>query len=438
MNIISRFFKKNERLDVPYIQMGRHRELNDRPEMYQYWSAAVKSFESEKYMDAFCQLMEFLTHADGSNLTYTNKNGKLTFSMLQGSKIITGYADFKVFWAQAPIVCLEHAQPTILHQLLEENYELKYGRYALDPTDNIVLYFDTLVEDASPDRIYNALVELATIADGKDDLLLSNYQGLSAINQPHIRYLSEEVVQVKYDFFKKWVHETTTEVASGRLNAEEYPGGISFLLLDCLYKIDFLIKPEGRLMDKIRTGHTLYFEDNFTSVFEKNRTIGDLLKSMENYEYVAFRKENYNVVSTFGTVFPEGRDRMAELVRVHITDIDWYHANGYERYAQAICNFVAGYSLYIYDLPAMYVALMMLYYKVLEHDFFKALGYSEVLVNADGMPDKSRIVKSIKQIANQYSSEDDVLKLDTASLDYTDKVTFSKSYLLMISNLETN
>ncbi|MCZ2339600.1 MAG: hypothetical protein LC127_15710 [Chitinophagales bacterium] len=75
---------------------------------------------------------------------------------------------------------------------------------------------------------------------------------------------------------------------------------------------------------------------------------------------------------------------------------------------------------------------------MLEHDFFKALGYSEVLVNADGMPDKSKIVKSIKQIANQYSSEDDVLKLDTASLDYTDKVTFSKSYLLMISNLETN
>ena len=41
------------------------------------------------------------------------------------------------------------------------------------------------------------------------------------------------------------------EVDDGKLNPIQYPGGITYLLLDAIYKLDFLVRPEGQTMETI-------------------------------------------------------------------------------------------------------------------------------------------------------------------------------------------
>ena len=364
MSFFSKIFNNSEKSVDPEIQFGRFTDSYKEDEKYQCWDKSIDNFENEKYLTSYAMFFDFLAIDGQNNVQYTQSQGKISFTIYQGSKIIYGDADFARFRAEARIVKSPKPNLGLMRQLLEENFGLKYTRYSIDEENCICLKFDTYVEDGSPHKIYQALKELATQADRKDDVLIHNFEELIPINFNHTRQISIQEKKVKFDFFTSNVRKVLHEIDHGKLNTFLYPGGISYLLLDFLYKIDFLIKPEGTLMEVVRACNELYFTDNMTSVHDKNKEMIRKVRQLEKTSFDEFEKELYEVNSTFGMSMPEGHQRLAEIIDAQMNDFDWYYQNKYYNYAKAICGYVVGFSLYSYSLPGPSKDLLILYYRI--------------------------------------------------------------------------
>ncbi len=104
--------------------------------------------------------------------------------------------------------------------------------------------FDTELSTATPNKLYYGLKELATKADKQDDLLLSEFGFLQPVDTDHINQLPEQEKEVKYDFLQKWIRSTLEYIET--LDPEKFSGGISYLLLTLVFRIDYLISPEGK------------------------------------------------------------------------------------------------------------------------------------------------------------------------------------------------
>ena len=285
MSFFSKIFNNSEKSVDPEIQFGRFTDSYKEDEKYQCWDKSIDNFENEKYLTSYAMFFDFLAIDGQNNVQYTQSQGKISFTIYQGSKIIYGDADFARFRAEARIVKSPKPNLGLMRLLLEENFGLKYTRYSIDEENCICLKFDTYVEDGSPHKIYQALKELATQADRKDDVLIHNFEELIPINFNHTRQISIQEKKVKFDFFTSNVRKVLHEIDHGKLNTFLYPGGISYLLLDFLYKIDFLIKPEGTLMEVVRACNELYFTDNMTSVHDKNK---EMIRKVRQLEKTSF------------------------------------------------------------------------------------------------------------------------------------------------------
>jgi integrase len=435
MKLFSGLFGTPADKNEPNIQFGRFTDSYKSDEKYASWDTSIELFESEKYIQSYKYFLDFLMVEHANNVTYQQVHGKITFTISQGSKIICGEADHIKFIAEAKIARMNKPNIGLMRILLEENFELKYSRYSIDNENYICLKFDTYVEDGSPHKLYQALKELATVADRRDDVLMQNYEGLEPVNDTHTRQISEKENLLKFDFYKKEISFVLHELDQGKLNAYLYPGGISFLLLDLLYKLDFLIKPEGSIMEKIRDCHDLFFNDNITSIHDKNKEIIREVRTLERVEYPDFKKELYEVNSTFGISIPDSHMRLVEIIDAQLNDIDWYYDNRYHTYAAAICGYVVGFSLYSYSLPEPTKELLKLYYRIVYHEFFENLGFEGGLRIGQTF-DKTKIKDCIKHIIKKNREKYNGLKIETSVLEYKDLGTFCRSYLIMLRNIE--
>ena len=434
MSFFSKIFNTRSKSTDPQIQFGRFTDSYKTDEKYQCWDKSIEYFETEKYLNSYAMFFDFLTIDGRNNVQYTKSQGKINFTIYQGSKIIMGHADFARFKAEARIVKSLNPHLGLMRLLLEANFELKYTRYAIDNENCICLKFDTYVEDGSPHKIYQALKELATQADRKDDVLMHSFSNLIPINFNHTRQISLHEKKVKYYFFIENINKVINETDHGKLNTYLFPGGMSFLLLDFLYRIDFLIKPEGNMMEIVRECHELYFTDTITSVHEKNKEIIRKVRHLQKTGFDDFEKELYEVNSTFGMSMPEGHQRLAEIIEAQMNDFDWYYENNYYAYASAICGYVVGYSLFSYSLPEPSKDMLKLFYRITENDFFQQLGYMEMYKNGD-IINRKKVNLAISSIVAQYSEKYPGLKINSRMLQYEDVHLFSKSYLMMIRHI---
>ncbi|MBK9735461.1 MAG: hypothetical protein IPO92_10995 [Saprospiraceae bacterium] len=434
MGLFSKLFNIHPEKPEPDIQFGRFTDSYKSDEKYKHWDAAIDFFENEKYIAAYTQFLDFISNEAHKNVQFLVNIGKIQFTIYQGSKIITGEADYSKFKAEAKIVKVQKLNLGLMRFLLEQNFNLKYTKYAIDEDNNICLVFDTFVEDGSPHKIYQALKELATEADRKDDVLIDRFEDLLPINFNHTRQLSIEEKKAKFEFLRNKVNEVIDELNRADVNPNLYPGGVSFLLLDLLYSIDYLIKPEGFVMETIKECHDIYFNDKMTNVHDKNKEIIKKVKSLRDIDFIQLEKELYEVNSTFGTSMPEGHRRLCEIIMAQMTDLDWYTENNYKVYAQAICGYIVGFSLYSYVLPDISKALLKLYYRITENAYFISIGFKDDF-ELNGSINKTNVINSIKKIFLTYDSKDSGIKIDTNYLDFKDKCVFSKSYLMMINNM---
>lgn len=427
-------FKSKEEI-LPDIEFGRFSDSFKTSRQYHHWDKSLSYFESKDYLKAFANFFDYLNDKSQKNVQYSIDRGTIKFTIYQGSKVIEGWANHLKFFAETKVASTGTLEIGYLRKLIEKNYSLKYNRFALDKKQNITLVFMSFVVDASPYKLYYALREMAVNADKIDDILISEFSSLKEINTAHVRQIDEAEKNIKYEYFHAKVTEVLDYLDNSKLNIHNYPGAASYLLLQLSYKIDYLLKPEGFVMDKIAEIQSIFFSESNKSVSAKNDRIVKIFKQFQNLSRSDFHKEIYEVTSCFGISTTTDHSELVNFIDSELSNMAWYRNNNHEVYAAAIPDFIVSYSLHNFGLPKPDAELLALYLNIVEEDFFETLGFTRRFCIKKRL-NASNIKHAIKQIVSRNQEDYPNLNPSIKMIDFKDHLAFRFSYLKMIRQID--
>ena len=437
MSFFSRLFGNGaEDQPQPDIQFGRYTDSYKTAKQYDAWDVALEKFEDEAYLESYRNFLIYLCDEKEENVTWIEKEGKIEFDFFQGSKKISGVADEKNFRAIAKIAKTKSLNIGFMRRLVEQNFDLRYTRYALDPDDEIVIIFGSPTIDSSPYKLYQALKELATKADKQDDLLLNEFEDLLPLENQHIVPLSDEEKEIKYQFICQKISSIFGIMDNGRLSPGQYTGAMAYLTLDLCYRLDYLISPEGFMTDLFERVHRKYFENDGKPTSQKNQYMRKEFQKLLDRPKEEYFKELYRVKTTFGITVPVNLDKMVSFIDGEIGNMDWYADNRHEEVAMAIPGYIIGYCLFNYATPKPIRELFELYYQITEPAFFKELGFTNSYQQAKGGLDKRAIKRAFDKIEKANKSTYPSLRIETSKIDFSSMPKFAKSFLMMIRVLD--
>jgi hypothetical protein len=440
MNFWERLFGTNAEPTKPQptVRLGRYTDSYKEKKQYEAWEESLTRFESEDYLAAYEAFFKYLRDEQEDNVRWLSTEGGYEFEILQGSKRVTGVANAQKFIAEARVVKAENLSVAVMRRLVESNFTLEYSRYALDNDNNLVIKFDSNALDASPFKLYYALKELSVNADKQDDLLLDEFgMLLTPIDMGSKTALSEAEQTIKHTFILEKIEALFADMESKKLNGEKYPGGISYLLLDTAYRIDYLTTPEGFIMETIERIHRNYFSTEEKTMIQKNALILKEFEKIKARSKELIFNELYGTTSTFGILQPKQHDALVALIDGELPNRDWYEQNGHPNVALAVPSYVVGHALFTYALPKADRELLAFYYKIFEPEYFKSLNYTPQYLNAStGIFDQKAIKTAIKTITDSHLDKFPKLAPDFSILDFKTASKFATSYLMMLKALD--
>ena len=437
MRFLDRLFSNNEvGKKQPKISFGRYTDSYKPPSHYDAWDEAQALFEQGRFLESYKRFFQYLRDEDEDNVRCWEVRGGLAFELYQGSKKITGTATPQKVRVEAKVVRAEAFNVGVLRRLLEHNFDLKYSCFALDKTGNINIVFDTYTLDGSPYKLYYALRELAIKADKQDDLLVEEFRHLAPIETAHLEELPPGEKQTKYRYAKRQIERVLHEVEHGKLDQYQYASSYGYLLLDLIFKLDYLIKPEGFMMESLERLHRRYYENDGKSTAAKNEQLCRGLKELAKRPDEDYYREMYRGRSTFGITHTVNPDRVVSIIRGELYHMDWYLEHGYDTIALAIPGYIVGFCLFNYAVPKPDRDFFHLYYQVVEGSYFRQLGFTFNYYDAaTGKFDKRAIRRAIRRIVDQNKAYYPQLVFPTGSLVYDSLPAFARSYLRIIRQL---
>jgi hypothetical protein len=278
---------------------------------------------------------------------------------------------------------------------------------------------------------------MATNADKQDDLLIDEFPMLQSTDTSHLVALPEAEKEAKYQFIKEEIQRVIDDANSGKLDPTQYPGGIAYLFLYLCYKLDYLTKPEGYLMEALERIHRQYFANDKQTTHQKNHALQKEFQKLLERPKDQYFKEMYQVKATFGITSPVNHDKVVSFIDGELPNMDWYKEQGHDLVAFSIPGYIVGFCLFNYAVPKPDRDFMLLYFQIAEADYFKRLGYPLNYYDKDTRKfNKKAIRKAIRKIMEENVTNYPSLNPAMGQLDFTDLLSFSKAYLLMIRNMD--
>lgn len=438
MKIFDFFFnsKRNERLD-PDVRFGRYSDAYKESEQYDLWDEALVKFEQKNFAESYTLFLKYLNDPDFNNVSYSKNGDDVEFEIIQGSKKLVGYLKDKCVRVESQVAKINQMEEELLQYLLSYNYELRYSRFGITDDDHISIIFDSSTDDGSPYKLYYALKEVANHSDKQDDLLIYKYTSVEHTDSSLFHHISPEHKNLKYEYLISSISDCLSYIATNTSFVEEHSGGIAYLLLSLAYKLDYLIKPEGFLMDRFEEINSIYFNNEIKKTKDKiHRIIKEYTLILDRQE-ASLKEEMYWVKATFGITTPVNHDRIHSFIEGELNNMDWYEDNGYDRIAESIPGYIVGYILFHFAPPKPDLELIQFYYRVFESKFYKSLGFSQQFYDAKtNLFNRKQIKKAIKKIVKRNDQNYPNFNPNLSSLRFGSKVQFARTYLIMIQKLD--
>lgn len=425
----------NRSLTVP--ELGRYSDSCKPTAKYAAWNQAQQHFEAGRYMDSYQAFFQYLRDDASDNVHYFSDGDSIRFEIFQGSRKIEGTANAQSLRAEAKIAAYQTLNVGFLRRLVEKNFALKYSRFALDDRGHIVVVFDTFSIDGAPYKLYFALKEVATNADKLDDLLIEEFKALQPIENDRMRPLPDHLKEQQYQFIQEKITQTLHLFQQGALHSEQYPGGYAYVLLNLIYKLDYLTQPEGYMMESLERMHRIYFSHTEKTTIAKNQSLAQALSELARRPKEAYFKEMYRVPFTFGITAPIEHEQLIRLIDADLYNMNWYLENGHTELALAIPEYIIGFALFNYAPPKPVRELLQLYYLIAEPAFFSQMELiPKQAADAFARLDRKHILAYIRQINTAYQERYPALAIPTDLLAFDNLPTFAQSFLLMIRSID--
>jgi hypothetical protein len=420
----------------PDIHFGRYSDNNKPVEKVSRWTEADHLFKEKKYHESLDAFFDYLRDDKIENVVYERNNMEGRFHFYQGSKVVRGSHDQERLEAEVTLAGMPQPSVPVMRRLLEMNFSLYYSRYALDK-ERLCMRFDTELQSANPSKLYYGFKELATKADKQDDLLVQDFTALTTIDTEHITEIPEQEKEVKYEFFQKWIKETLELITT--LDTDKFSGGIAYLLLSLAYRIDYLITPEGKLLNEMEKIVEIYFRKDEKPITEKNRDMQEAFKKLQEKTKEAVFPYLFRSKYTFSIVTPQTYKTISDAIYNANQNINWYRDNNHPQIARQISEYGIAYCQYSYSVPKPVTELFQLFMQVNYGDYFEALGFKEKLFSQPNEFDENAIIERIRKIEEKWKSKYPQFEYKTDKLKFDNMVSFNYSFTTEIEflNLES-
>ncbi len=436
--LLQRLFgrRKTQRSD-PGIRWGRYSDNNKSSDKVTRWGEAERFFREGKFEESLDAFFDYLDDEQEGNVTFKREGKKGTFVLHQGSKIVRGEFDEEHLGAEVIVAAMPDVITPVMRRLLEMNFNLYYSRYSLHE-GTIRMRFDTDLATADPNKLYYGLRELAIKADKQDDLLVTEFGALQPADVDHIVQLPDTEKQIKLEFYHSWLDKTLNYVLT--LDAEKFVGAIAHMLLNVVFQIDFLLAPEGKLMQEIERIPDKYYKKEGKPSAERNQEMIDALQRMRNRSKEEIYPYLFNTKHTFSIVSPQNHKQVSDTIHSALQTMHWYKDNNYPLIANNIMEYSLAYCQYSFSLPRPITELYELFLEVNHGDFFAAFGHAPQLYNHEtNRFEEELIVEIAEDINAQWRSRYPKFRLETRDLNFANLVKFNQSFLNAVAavNMDT-
>jgi hypothetical protein len=433
------FLKSNTEPEVNNdlnLKFGRFTDSYKTNVQYNAWDLALRAFEEKSYLESYRHFFSYLNTSNTDAVTTKEEQETITFEILQGSKKILGIASNTKVTAISKIAKAKSLNIGFMRKLVELNYTLDYCRFALDNENCICLIFDTSTIDGSPYKLYYALKENALNADKLDDLFFDEFEELEGIEYGSKVNLLVDIQNYKYNFLVNRMNYVLKTVEESPI-AEKYPGGNAYLLMSTNYFLDYLISPEGTVMDIFEKINTDYFDNSGKSLLQKNTQIIKDFQNILSKSQEDIQKQLYTTSATFGVTTPRQHENFGEYIDTEISSMDWYLENGHPEIALAVPNYIVGYALFNNALPKPDRDMLDLYIRIMEQAYFNGLGYNYKYIDSvSKIFNKENIIKAIKKISENNHFKYPNFNPIVETILFTNSIEFAKSFLVTLRNCD--
>lgn len=435
---INRHLSGSQIIDSRQLRLGRYCDAYKTVEQKKAWDYAETHFSEGKYLKSFQHFLGYLLDPYEENISRITdpRDGAISFELFQGSRRISGLFTAEKCEAQTILGYSAQWPEALLRELLETNYSLHHCGYAFDAESRLVLRMACQAREADPHKLYNGLNELALEADRQDDLIASQYEGVESHIEQHVKALPPGQVATHIDWLRKEIDGLTERYALEQGKPGFQVLGFSFVLLDLIYRIEYLLAPQGRLRMSIGKVHRNLFDmqggDLALRLAESMREI----QQFAVLETSNIGKEFYQVVTTFGLSEPISLLRWQQILKQQMDYAGVFNQDAYQKYAIHIPGYIMGYSLYRYALPGFFRDLIGLYYILTSPVWAKGMGYPDLGFMEKQGPDKRRILKTIQQLVKDWSDRYDFQFFDTNLLRFSDEKALGQSWLQLMATTQ--
>lgn len=422
-----------KKMEEPAIPLGRYSDNNKTVEKVNRWNESDNLFKQQQYPESIEAFFDYLRDEAEQNVVLERNGAGGRFHLYQGSKIVRGEFNHEHLVAEVTLARMAQPSVPVMRRLLEMNFNLYYSRYALDG-DRLCMRFDSNIKAANPNKLYYGLKELAIKADKLDDLLVQEFSALQTIDTEHITEMPAAEKEVRYRFFSKWIQETIDYTAS--LDADKLAGAIAYMLLSLVFRIDYMLCPEGKLQLELEKIIDIYFRKEEKPTTERNQAMIEayrklLAKSPEEVYPFFFRSKH-----TFSIVAPQNHKLVNEAIQAATQNMTWYRDNQYPLIANAILEYGFSFCQYSYSLPRPLADLFRLFMQINHADYFRALGFTTSYYDAASNEfEVDNIRQRIEDIIAVWKNKFTKLEFKTSNLRYDTLVNFNTTFTAEISVL---
>ncbi|MEO6189898.1 MAG: hypothetical protein ABIO44_05500 [Saprospiraceae bacterium] len=433
MNFFKNIFSRSKSKE-PQVVFGRNFEIVKTRDQLNHWDQAMLDFEAERYIDSIEHFIHYLNQPELDLIHIERGPDAIQFTLIQGSKIISAQADNSWFRAKVDIIQAENISIGLYRKMLESSYKLTYGRYASFDNHVISILFDGYLQEASPYKLLNGLKEMSLRADKEDDLILDEFDHVERINSSHIKELGQQEKAIKYEFFKKCLDISLSEEQYKTFNKSKTPGGVIYVIFSFLYKIDYLLRPEGKLLNEIEKAHKKYFEKNDEDLNSKLNELEKFVKTLNNFNEETLSKELYLVYHCFPVTNGISTVDLSQHIEIELQALQWYFDNQHFKICEDIITYIVASSFFNYTLPTVTHRLMHIYFELTETDFFRKLGY-HVSYDLDNNLEKTakELVENCKKVIGNMLGKE-ILDKTVFKLDPSTRISLLISFIRFIQN----
>jgi hypothetical protein len=246
---------------------------------------------------------------------------------------------------------------------------------------------------------------------------------------------SEKEIRDKH--MRKWISETIELVNS--LDATKFSGGISYLMLTLIFRIDYLICPEGKLLSDFEKVLGIYFKNDERPATEKNRDMVEALRKILDKPKSETFHDLFRSKYTFAIVAPTMFKSVVDSINSSLHSMPWYRDNNYPHIANQVMEYGISYCQYSYSLPSIVTEIFHLFMRINYSQYFAELGYEERYYNSSTGDFNTREINAkIESIKEEWSPKYPKLNFRTQALRFDNLVNFNHSFVneITLLNLE--